>query len=529
MATPAPDIKEFQKRYSLSNKDMAAVCQCSLPTVQKWRSGEVGVSGAAQQLMRLLDAVADGDPVELREWLARINRPVGQAARSGESAELAELESSMSRVVDRLELMLQNRRKERELAESEARYRSIVESQEEPVCRWLPDTTLTYVNAAYARLYGDSRESLIGRQWMDFVPEDKRAGLRILVSDLVRRGELETMQHETVARDGSIRIIQWRDIPVKNERGEVVELHSVGRDQTELLQLRAEHALTARYRELLLTLCGSAVAVFDDNGRVLEANERFREDIGGGETAKALGEILPQLQWPPLRRLLARLQPADVLRHRVKAGERLFLMTVRLLQRTSSGARYIAVIRPEEAPAKPELQARLAHEAVLEGGVQEGFLERRARRRVLGEMAALGRQVGVCRVYAFIIDEAAGLFDNVLEWCAPGVEPQIDELQRIQLEAYPWWIKRILGRQWIVVEDTSKMPRTARSERELLVAQGIRAVLAAPIVVAGKAVGFVGFDETHDTRIWHQQEKAALEAFTGRLADLLERYAPGDA
>jgi len=522
-ATRFINIKDFQKRYSLSNKDMAGICQCSLPTVQKWRSGEVGVSGAAQQLMRLLEAVAAGDPVELRDWLARINRPVGDAPRAGESAELAELESSMSKVVDRLELMLQHRRKERELAESEARYRAMVESQEHPVCRWLPDTTLTHVNAAYARLYGQPGESLLGRPWLEFIPEDKRAGLRILVSDIVRRGEPETMLHESVASDGSIRILEWRGITVKNERGDVVELHSVGHDRTELLRLRAEQALSARYREALLELCDRAVVVFDGDGRLIEANERFREDFGGGPEAGTLRGMLPQLQWPHFRRLLARLQEADMLRYRVKAGNGLFVMTVRVLQLASLGNRYIAMVNPEDATAaKPVMQARLAHEAVLEGGVQQGFLDRKARRKVLAEMAGLGRQVGVGRVYVFTLDEAAGLFDNVLEWCAPGVEPQIDDLQRIQMEAYPWWIKRISAQQWIQVEDTAKLPRTANSERELLMAQGISALLVAPVVAGGKAVGFAGFDETRDTRVWHQQEKAALEAFTGQVAALLQ-------
>jgi PAS domain-containing protein len=35
------------------------------------------------------------------------------------------------------------------LKESEERYRTVVEEQTELVCRFLPDTTLTFVNEAY--------------------------------------------------------------------------------------------------------------------------------------------------------------------------------------------------------------------------------------------------------------------------------------------------------------------------------------------------------------------------------------------
>ena len=40
------------------------------------------------------------------------------------------------------------RRAEKGLRESEERYRNVVETQTELICRYLPDTTLTFVNDA---------------------------------------------------------------------------------------------------------------------------------------------------------------------------------------------------------------------------------------------------------------------------------------------------------------------------------------------------------------------------------------------
>src|SRR5689334_546459 len=48
------------------------------------------------------------------------------------------------------------------LRESEERYRDVVESQTDMVCRFLPDTTLTFVNNAYCRFFGRSRDEMIG-------------------------------------------------------------------------------------------------------------------------------------------------------------------------------------------------------------------------------------------------------------------------------------------------------------------------------------------------------------------------------
>ena len=57
------------------------------------------------------------------------------------------------------------------LQQSEQRYRSVVEHQSDLVCRYLPDTTLTFVNEAYCRFFGKSREELIGQPLTALMPD----------------------------------------------------------------------------------------------------------------------------------------------------------------------------------------------------------------------------------------------------------------------------------------------------------------------------------------------------------------------
>ncbi|MEK7785085.1 MAG: cache domain-containing protein, partial [Chloroflexota bacterium] len=52
---------------------------------------------------------------------------------------------------------------------SESRYRAIVEDQTELICRYLPDGTLTFVNEAYCRYFGQTREVLIGHSFVPFI------------------------------------------------------------------------------------------------------------------------------------------------------------------------------------------------------------------------------------------------------------------------------------------------------------------------------------------------------------------------
>ncbi|MGH8698464.1 MAG: PAS domain S-box protein, partial [Burkholderiales bacterium] len=126
------------------------------------------------------------------------------------------------------------------LQASEARYRAVVESQTELVCRYLPDTTLTFVNEAYCRFFGRPREHLIGRKFAELIPESGRAAALDQVASLVREPRVCTYEHEVILADGTIRWQQWVDSAIVAADGRVTELQGIGRDITD--RKRAEEA-----------------------------------------------------------------------------------------------------------------------------------------------------------------------------------------------------------------------------------------------------------------------------------------------
>jgi PAS domain S-box-containing protein len=425
------DIKLFQKRYALANREMAQVCQCSLPTIQKWRSGEVTPSGSAQQLMRLLEQSAKGDPARLRDVLSSMNRqiePVGKAP----DEDLEELESSVSKVVNRLELMLESRRKDKELAESEARYRSMVEAQNDPVCRWLPDTTLTYVNEAYTNLFSSYGDDLVGRKWIDFVPENRRQAVMTLVSDIVRRGEPEMSKHESIGRDGKLQLQEWRDIPILDEKGDVVELHSIGRDRTELMTLRRSIKELEKINRSLMSFCDHPVLIFDGDGDFLDMNESFRHQVLQGKKWSCLEDMIPKVSMKRFKRLLERLSETGQIVYRVQVGDQVLSIKVCLLQEMSGQTRYLAFFeRIGELQERSVLRARLSKELIVDGETVAFNLDSKSKKALQRQMHKVGKSNQVDRVYVFTFDDQEEVFDNILEWCADDVEGHLDELQRI--------------------------------------------------------------------------------------------------
>jgi len=125
------------------------------------------------------------------------------------------------------------RRLETQLSASEARYRAMVESQVQAVCRWLPDTTLLYVNDAYCKLFGRKREELIGQKWLSLLPDHARDEAARFNEKLTARPRIMTYEQELVSADGREIWVHWTDCPILDDRGRVVEFQSVGIDVTE--------------------------------------------------------------------------------------------------------------------------------------------------------------------------------------------------------------------------------------------------------------------------------------------------------
>jgi two-component system CheB/CheR fusion protein len=160
---------------------------------------------------------------------------------------------------------------------SEARYRAIVEDQSELICRYLANGTLTFVNDAYCRYFGRSREALLGKSFWEFIPFEWHARARAHLSAITPDNPAATIEHEVLGPSGDIRWQRWRDRGFFDDRGRIVEFQSVGCDITD--RVRLEHALEESRRQLK-TLADQVpvhVWIIDLDGCLQFMNARFLE------------------------------------------------------------------------------------------------------------------------------------------------------------------------------------------------------------------------------------------------------------
>lgn len=182
------------------------------------------------------------------------------------------------------------------LRRSEERYRAIVEDQTELISRFKPDGTLTFVNGAYCRYFGETPEQLLGHKFWHHVPKYEQERLEKHIADMSPDHPVSTIEHPVKTPQG-VRWQQWTDRVILDARGEIVELQAVGRDITE--RKRVEQALASERSRLYSLLDSLPIFVYlhASDHTIRFANRCFLRTFGEG-VGRLCHEVLQDRQEP---------------------------------------------------------------------------------------------------------------------------------------------------------------------------------------------------------------------------------------
>lgn len=170
-------------------------------------------------------------------------------------------------------------------------YRTVVDDLTETICRILPDGTFTYVNEVYCRLFGMTKEMLVGQRWQPVVvPEDLPLVLEKL-RELTPSNPVVVIENRIIDGSGHVRWMQFVNRGFFDSHGRLQQTQSVGRDITPLVN--AELNLDDTRHRWLYALEGSGFGVWDwdiEAGNVYFSNEwkrlfgfHIHEEVQGGE------------------------------------------------------------------------------------------------------------------------------------------------------------------------------------------------------------------------------------------------------
>ncbi|HVN53001.1 MAG TPA: GAF domain-containing protein [Anaerolineaceae bacterium] len=139
-------------------------------------------------------------------------------------------------------------------------------------------------------------------------------------------------------------------------------------------------------------------------------------------------------------------------------------------------------------------------------------------------LESIGRSIHADRAYLihFFLDQ--GFARTVYEWCAPGIHSHNVQLNGPPAQAITWWMAALANQEIIHISNLDYLPPEAQAEKDLLRAQGIRSMAAAPLVAQSQAIGFLGLDTVLARRDWSPEDlyllQRASEIFAKILADI---------
>ncbi|MGC9435500.1 MAG: PAS domain S-box protein, partial [Methanomicrobiales archaeon] len=243
-----------------------------------------------------MDGLALLAGIREREWPIPVLFYTGEeeprtiiAALNRRAAAFVAKEGDPQAECDRLGRLLTDAIQERGNRRLAEEYRTVVESQTEFICRFLPDGTHIFANDAYCRYFGMSADEIIGSRFIPGIPSDDRTRVESHLASLTPDQPVASIRHRIVMPGGEVRWQRWNDRAIFDDDGTVVEYQSVGRDITDVIEMEEVlREAQERYAAVVEFLPDPALAI-DREGRVVTWN-RAMEDLTGVSAAEMLGK-----------------------------------------------------------------------------------------------------------------------------------------------------------------------------------------------------------------------------------------------
>jgi diguanylate cyclase (GGDEF)-like protein/PAS domain S-box-containing protein len=135
----------------------------------------------------------------------------------------------------------------------------------------------------------------------------------------------------------------------------------------------------------------------------------------------------------------------------------------------------------------------------------------------------IGQFAQADRSYVFLFSENDKKVNNTHEWCAEGIEPQIERLKDVPSEAFPWFIEKISKHAIVHIPRVADLPSDATTEKEEFQRQRIQSLLCVPMVYANTAIGFLGFDSVRKEKTWLDEDINLLKVIGEMFTNMLVR------
>ncbi|MEI6046958.1 MAG: PAS domain S-box protein, partial [Chloroflexota bacterium] len=385
-----------------------------------------------------------------------------------------------------------------------------------------------FVNPAYARMLGYSPEELVGKSPTEFIhPEDVAKRNEAFRNSL--SGKNNTYETRLIHRKGRILYVTVTAVPIYREnqfKGAIAVITDItGRKLGEIALRESEERLRSVVSNVPLMLFA-----VDQNEVVTFAEGRGFRELGV-DPAQMVGHSIKRpfnaddiSIAEKIHQALEGEETHAILPMRGKAYE-LWFSPVKERGEQVSSAIGVGLDVSERLRAEKALQYRLQFEQLI-AAISTNFINvavGEIDREINQALATIGQFSGADRSYIFLFSEDGKLMNNTHEWCGEEIEPQIEMLQDLPSDSFPWLTEQIQRLENIHLPSLDLIPEEGQNVREVLEMQAIQSLILVPMVYEKKAVGYLGFDVVKAKKSWSNDDIALLRMVGNTFISAIRR------
>ena len=135
----------------------------------------------------------------------------------------------------------------------------------------------------------------------------------------------------------------------------------------------------------------------------------------------------------------------------------------------------------------------------------------------------VGQFTGVDTSYIFQFEAESNTFSMVHEWADEGLPSQIKNAQNLPQVAFPWAIEILMQGEILYVPSVANLPAVATLEKGNWQQFNLQSLIAVPLMVQDKLLGWVGFASFQQERVWLESSQQLLRMFAEILTRARQR------
>jgi PAS domain S-box-containing protein len=370
----------------------------------------------------------------------------------------------------------------------------------------LNETALQWFRQYDSSLKKKKTKDLIGKKIRDILDADDIAFLQNIQNDLIAAKKVSRRIEYPFRKN----MYDLNFYIVSSESSEEYSFAVYARDITDRIEAERKLFQTeTRYQDIVENM-NEGFVIIDRDWNINYCNQRIL-DVSGFSFKELSRTSFLSLFDESMRSLIETYEAPKILKGEsirleaeinIKDNRKLtILVSITPILDTDhsiSGAQAIITDITELKKAQQQLQYRAEFERLI-AEISTSFINLEANEIDKGIYDALAR-IGIFneeeRIYVFQMQEGGTIAYNTHEWCAPGVEPKMQNRQHLNTRDFPEFLKAMRNFEVVHVPDKDELSEKMLKRLKTLSPESMQSFLFVPMSLGDSLMGFIGFDSS---------------------------------